>query len=775
MGYALKIGERNVIPKGTTVFAQKEQVTCMCAVIGGKICCKTDFAMTYVSKGGFIGVQDILGGRYCCDYIAEEETVLFPFGVSDTDSLREVFKAYNKDYRGLVIGSLAKTYTDLLNVHMKYRECTQTLYKVLSEGYQKYQEACRNGGMAAEVIPALQHISEYTTERCLDEKSVTSFVELNSVPATTMNAFFGGAMEMTMEHIMNLSVSIAEILAFTEEMGEYVYEQYTNLYNDGERNLTSLCIKLSRELEKAGRPDKSLASLCENFVKVFNSAEELAVKYMGIARPCNRERLNKQIEALTNGEELVVENTEESTAQDEDLYRSLKNSLKTILTFGKVEPEIAKSFETALNNFYDCKDRFSTEDEGRQLRRKVAEHFYKVYKNVFINSMEVSPLPKPVELFLNYGFTDERFVTKEEAIELCKIKFATTHRYHCNLFTIPEWLTAIYTGKREPSKNEFDLEYADTLRELKKTHDIDDEEEKRRLKNPEMRLEFEIMNMFKMNHRVVNGQPSIFVPILCSEQMTAGPAKAVITKDRMGQLVNKYRDLDIGVFRREIMYANKEKKIEKEIIQLEVNPDIILFPAYGVNSAMWQEISCKKRDSAGRFLFPIMMDGAVDDQLIRVLGRFRWELCRTMQGTAWNNIQFKSLTSEYSDYIQFYKKNHELTDEKKEKVKNQLVKGKNNAREVFVQDYEAWIKFESTGGMKLNKPSREILAMYCPFNAETRKELESQPAFTDAIGRYTREAQKKAREIELRHHALMKVTDEIPEIMLDTLRFYKEM
>ncbi len=775
MGYALKIGERNVIPKDTIVFAEKEQVICMCAVISGRICCKTDLVMTYITKGGFIGVQDLSAGRYSCDYVATEETVIFPFEVSDIEGLRDVFKAYNKDYRGLVVGSLAKTYNEIYKIHTKYQELAKTLYKTIGEGYEKYQDACRNGGMAAEVIPALQHLSEYTTERSLDEKAVASFMELNAVPPATMNAFFGGAMEMTMEHVMNLSVSIIELLAFTEEIGEYIHDQYTNLYNDGERNLISLCAKLSKDLDKAGRSDKSLVALCDKLVKVFNSAEEAALTYMGAARPCKRDRLNKQIESLTTGEEIAVESDEDSEARDEDLYRSLKNSLKTILTFGGVEPTIAKSFEQSINAFYDTKDRFSTEDDGRALRRKVAEHFYKIYKDVFMKSMEAESLPKPVELFLNFGYVDERLVTKEEAIELCKLKFDTTHRYHCNLFTIPEWLTAIYTGKREPSKNEFDLEYGDTLRELKKTHDIDDEEEKRRLKNPEMRLEFEIMNMFKMNHRVVNGQPSIFVPILCSEQMTASPAKALITKDRMGQLVNKYRDLDIGVFRREIMYANKEKKIEKEIIMLEVNPDIILFPAYGTNSAMWQEISCKKRDSAGRFLFPIMMDGAVDDQLIRVLGRFRWELCRTMQGTAWNNIQFKSLTSEYSDYIQFYKKNHDLTDEKKEKVKNQLVKGKNNAREVFVQDYEAWVKFESAGGMKLNKPSREILAMYCPFNAATRKELESQPAWSDAIGRFNRENQKKVRELELRHHAILKEADEIPEIMLDTFRFYKEM
>ena len=101
--------------------------------------------------------------------------------------------------------------------------------------------------------------------------------------------------------------------------------------------------------------------------------------------------------------------------------------------------------------------------------------------------------------------------------------------------------------------------------------------------------------------------------------------------------------------------------------------------------------------------------------------------------------------------------------------------GKNNAREVFVQDYEQWIKFESQGGMKLNKPSREILALYCPFNREIRKNLESQPAFADAIGRYNREALKKVKELELRYRAIEKNKTEIPEIMLSTLKLYKEM
>ena len=75
----------------------------------------------------------------------------------------------------------------------------------------------------------------------------------------------------------------------------------------------------------------------------------------------------------------------------------------------------------------------------------------------------------------------------------------------------------------------------------------------------------------------------------------------------------------------------------------------------------------------------------------------------------------KSLTSEYSDFIQFYKKNRELSEDKKDKLKMQIQKCRNNTREVFVVDYENWIKHEAHGGIVLSKPVREIMATYCPF------------------------------------------------------------
>ena len=52
--------------------------------------------------------------------------------------------------------------------------------------------------------------------------------------------------------------------------------------------------------------------------------------------------------------------------------------------------------------------------------------------------------------------------------------------------------------------------------------------------------------------------------------------------------------------------------------------------------------------------------------MIRLTGEFRWEMCKTEQGVHWNDVTDPSLTSVYFDYLQFYRKNHEISPETRE-------------------------------------------------------------------------------------------------------------
>ncbi len=376
-------------------------------------------------------------------------------------------------------------------------------------------------------------------------------------------------------------------------------------------------------------------------------------------------------------------------------------------------------------------------------------------------------------MFLQYGYADERLLTKEQILSLYFLKEDKKDE-DVQIYNIKEWLTLIYEGKKEPSKNEFDQDYNQMLLSLKKRGKLTDAQIKEWSKDRKKKLDYEIQNMFRYNNRTASGQITTFVPVLHKDVLINSPNKSYLTSKKILEDMKKVMDVDYSIFDREVLYVNEKMNIEREYIIKRIYPDIILMPTVGSNSVMWQEIDGKKRDTSGRFMLPIFCEANLFLNLVRVCGRFRWELCRTIEGMAWNDIKHKSLTSEYSDYLQFYRKNRDLSEERKEKVKLQIQKGRNNSREIFVIDYEAWIMYESKGAIKLNKIVREILATYCPFSKDIRERLILQPMFEEAYARYNRTRLKKIRETEGRHRLLKRESIILTKELVDTLNYYKE-
>ncbi len=449
--------------------------------------------------------------------------------------------------------------------------------------------------------------------------------------------------------------------------------------------------------------------------------------------------------------------------------------LDIILDYGELDGEQRQSFRDFVQSFLDMQDKFATDDEARTLRRNIIKVYYDLYQKVFLKDYQSSEdTPLVIDLFLRYGFLSEKLVTDNIMEELLGLDTAHSGMGACSVYDMKEWLTLIIKGEKEPSKSEFDLDYDENLREMKKTGQITAEMQQEMSHDTNAKFEYELQNMFKVNHRLMFSQATAFVPFLFTECCTSSIDRSYLSKDKVNATIQRLKQIDFSVFYRESLYSKEGSAFTKEFIQEEVYPDVIMFPGYGNKGVMWQEISGRRRNSKGRFLLPIFMEGELDADMIKLLGRFRWELCRTIQGSAWNNIQIKSLTSEYSDFVQFYKKNRELSEDKKQKLKMQIQKCRNNTREVFVQDYENWIKHEANGGLLLSKPVREIMASYCPFSKELREKVGEQPMFRDAMAKFMRERGKKIKEYDLKFKVWQKDDIEVPEEILETKRFYAE-
>lgn len=290
---------------------------------------------------------------------------------------------------------------------------------------------------------------------------------------------------------------------------------------------------------------------------------------------------------------------EEPVRSAEDQLELLQNSLLQILDFAKIRKEEQQEIITAMNAFVHAKDRLSTQDDVRKLKKQIALYYFKVYKICLFEWFENANVPLAVKLFLNYGYMDERLLDDEQIVFLCEQVDQSYPNLPCDIYTMPEWLKAIYEGRKDTSRDSFERDYRDALREQRRTGRITDREEREYLKDNRRKVIFEIENMFTSNNKIVNGKLSTYVPVLYKDEIYGDIERLFLSKQQLADTILELEEKDFTIFNREVLYTNPQLKIEKEYVIKHVYPDVILAPVYGTASSMWQEITGKKRDTPG--------------------------------------------------------------------------------------------------------------------------------------------------------------------------------
>ncbi len=495
---------------------------------------------------------------------------------------------------------------------------------------------------------------------------------------------------------------------------------------------------------------------CGNIVRKIRKELEKAEMYIELANESTTdftkafERIKKRTEARENGGADVI---------DEDI----SDALEDIIAFSGVEGEVADRFRDSVLEFKSITDKNDTSDEMRKLRRSITKDFYTVYESAFFKAQETEKLPLVMKMFFMYGFVDAGLAGEENAEELKRLAIRWKPDTEKRILTAYEWLQKIYKLEDAPSKNEFDNDWPAYLREEKRSGNLMDSDVNEMLDDPKARTEFELNNMIQSANRMTSGTITTFVPIFHAGEVIRPLDSTFVTPKTAKDQMAAVTAIDFGCFYRETVTSYPEFKMNQFRYNVEVLPYIILMPNAGSRVQMWQEIEGRKRTTRGRMVMPIFFMDDIEAAMINLCGQFRWEMCKTIQGVHWNDVTDPSLTSEYSDYLQFYKKNHELSPDTREKIKNQLQKARNNSRGVFVQDYLSYIRNESKGQSKLNRVAREMLFKYCTFGKNIRASMAQNPQYQNFIERYEIKNKQEMHSLSMIIHKIEGITDEIPD------------
>lgn len=765
----------NQIPQGTVIFRESEAAECIAIVLRGRIQIKNRGSSVLAGVGTFFGMSDVMAGRYQSSYIAYDNVIVYVFEMKDYEDLSRI-AGENKDYGGLIVTSQCRYLKEMDRIRGLLNEEARGLFEFLSSYSKKCTGIGRKSGYLAKDIECVGELKPYKNTNDIDEELLEYNKQCCTLPINIMKEYYSNNVISTYQVKQQVPL-IHQMVRECTRLSSYIFELFMSLFCNGNECLFQIVVNLLFKLKDQKEWKQTLSDIAEKCIEKINQTEKLLHDELNMDLNVNHEYLEQIYYQIISGdleEKKERQASVEDAVDDNAILAQTSNSLNKILQYASMAPDETEEWMQLMDTFLHMGDKGATDDDARKLRRRIAEKYYTLYYKVFLTAHEKNDESILINLFLNYGLLDERLLTQEQIIMLYHLDKGSIEHESCCVYNMREWLTEIYEGRKSPSKSEFDLDYDDALRERKRVEKLSDAQMKELSEDKDAKLRYELNNMLKYNNRISSGRISSFVPFLYKDIFYSAIEKMFHSADEINAAINRLMSVDFSIFCREVLYYDIEKGIKKEYIIKKVFPDVILLPVSGSVGVMWQEITGRKRDTPGRFLIPILLEENLDDIIVQLFGRFRWEICRTEQGTAWNNIQYPSLTSEYYDYIQFYQKNRDLTPEKKEKLKSQITRGRGNMREVFLIDYISWITREYKGEVRLNKVARAILATYIPFRQDLREKIMGQPMFQDAMNRYEKNRKHTVREMELRIRSLEKDGVEIPDALMDTFEYWNE-
>ncbi len=766
-------GKINSFSVDTPLFEKGDEVEYIVYIQKGSILKDTGVKTYTINEGNFICYDDVYSGFYSCDYTATKGTEILPIPAASTLELMQVL-SNNPEWHKGISHTVCCLHKGLHDMYVNLYNIVKDFYTDLQDAYGTYVCLCDKHGITAKDFALPHDIAAHEIsvqafgKNLLVLKSLADEPEKEKALATSSGAKY---LKLQIDIINRVYVAYDNMFYFLKNLVEMFASERSDC-------LFALVSDISSATD-----DLLLQDLLMQMNDAIHSIDERVKEELNYDLDIDYNRVNfffmvsehsnaQNTYIDENDSSLIISESEEDSDSEDFVDCDLYDILLQLCNYAEYPKDKYDILNKYMLTFINMPDKYSKETDARIFRKSLIEVYYQLYEDVFLKYASSGVKNILVKLFLDYGLMDERLVTDIQIQEL--LNLAPIHKdAHCKVYRMSDWLMKIYKGEAIPSKNEFDQEYSDYVREKKKNEALSPAEERKLLEDNTLKVKYEIQNMLKYNCRLLNGNLLAFYPMLHIDAFEKNIEALVVTSEAIADAVNTWKQYDYSIFYREMMYSNPENKIDKEVIQKEIYPIFILFPVVGVNGVMWQDISGKRSNSNGRFFLPALFDGNLPDTMLTLLGRFRWELCKTLQGVSWNNIQVPSLTSEFIDYIQFYKKNKELTADKKDAIKTQLSKCHNNMRDFFVYDYTIWLKYEATGAMRLNKFSRKMLATYCPLSLAYREKLAAQPIYEEAMKRFNLNRLKKLKEYQTKITYYQKKCDILPKEITDTKTFYE--
>ncbi|MCL2627714.1 MAG: cyclic nucleotide-binding domain-containing protein [Oscillospiraceae bacterium] len=755
--------------EGSVIFREGDPLEHISLIAEGEVECLSHGHTSLLGKTDVLGFCDLKQGVYTHTYTALTDVSMYQYPCKTVDGLNALMSE-NADIAYLMVGSLGRQITELLYYRTRLKHEAENAFELVNDLYSEYSRLCKTYASTPKKLPGLEELKAFAGTQSVDDWVHDFYTEISELATNIHKAFFHNHPGIEAGFLNRCIDDISAVSKSCAEYQDYLKTVSALLLDSGGYDLFSLVGQLHTDSMRIDGADFAIEALMAPLTEALSNLADMSAINAGYYQ----ERLEAYWDSLENKRDASAgEPTLDAPPKEQAVNQNLLNSLDEILKYAGVDDEISNAFTKNIHDYTELEDRNSSDDPVPDLRRDITKQFYVIYRSVFLKTLEDAAPPTIIKMFLNFGYVDPALAGYDNANFLYSIADTYKGDPENNIFTVSEWLTSIYKGVRDPSLSEFDMDFTTYCRDLKNQKQIDANEEKRLLADRNEHLKYEMENAFPVVNRVTFGNPSRFCPVYSSHNILRDPETTLITAAKIREIIEEVRTIDFSAFYRETRFSDQKAGITDETISVEIIPNFILMPNVGLRGSMWQEIEGRLRTTPARIFMPIFLEGDLKPIVIRLIGDFRWEMCRRVQGSRWNDLTDPSLTSYFCDYLQFYMNNRSIAMQTMTEIRNELGAARNNYKTVFVQNYVMWIINESKGMARLNSIALGILMTFCPFNAQIREQLSKNMRYNEALTRFGAKRQKRAQRLNLIIKKLQSSGKTIPKEIMDEFEYAK--
>lgn len=755
------------IPAGETFIQAGQALENFWYITDGSMQAQFPGGFITLEKGDIIGICDFNQESHFLTYQAVTDCMVIPYG-SPAVLIRTKFFEEHPDNRTRFALTMNRSARKFLDKYTTTWKSCRILYEFLLSSYASYRKLCEELHIVIKELPGIDTLEPMEKSFIPNVWQSTYYVGLHNIflnktaaPVLQENQFVPG-------YLYHAAGDVHTLLEKFRSLYDYAREISHLLLNEDRLDLfdlyTGIYYRIGMQNPRSTEISAAIRSICSHVENQPGISSQLAAG-----------RIQEYQSQVDNMKKLMehpaMTDMQADFQKDYSLPAKLTDSVGIILEYANCTGELTSTFKNALAAYKQLPDKNATVPEAMRARQKLTDLFYQVYTAAFMVSLMDNNIPPILKMFFNFGFLDADLTGMDSACFLYQNAQLYAGDPEHGIYTIHEWLKAIYEGEKEPSINELDVDFERHIQSMKSEGSITAEAAEEMLHDKSRKVLFELENMFPRASKITSGKPAIFSPVLSEHQFIRQPEDALLYPDQIVNAINSIRAADYTVFARKSLTVLSQKENVHDFFNVEILPDIILMPVVGMRGSMWQEIVGRNRLTPARMMLPIFQLESLEKVMVRMVGEYRWEMCKRVQGARWNDVTEPSLTSLYYDFLQFYRKNPELSPDTKEKIRSGLQKCKQNFKEYFLSDYMVYIMFESKGSPHLTKNARAILFGQCPFSAPIRQALSSNPIYQELLEAHGRSVAERCKKLDNLSRKLIAKQEKVPESLDQEIEF----